>query len=561
MKKIALFLFVLSLQTSYASLVWDINEGIDLYNKKNYKDALNYFKSYEKANPNDENGSWWIGKTYSTLEDNKNSSKYFQLAYQKARVEKNIDKVVFGHPEQNNNIDDYFDMAAMYYNDGEYKEALNYADMMLKINPNIAGAYFIKAKIANIYGDSDKAKSYLNKAIILNSSILNTNLAKKLQIDKIPELTKEDYLEYAYKAYFEGNLTSTIEYCKKYLDNNSNSVDVALLLIDCYIKNNEINNAKEILKTLLLENKNNISLLIKQAEIEKLENNKNYSDTLLKVYSINPNNKIVLLNLSNYYLQQEDYEASKKYFEKLLSIDDSLYEAYFGYIYSLINLGKSDDAISLIKKATTLNKNTSEIEFLLAKLCEAQGNYQEALDYMQSALQKEENSLYKFNLAKYNYILKKNSVSLTLIDDLDKDYPENIQYSILNYFALEKFDVAKEELNGINSINKNSIMYKYYWYKIYKEENNQKEANSYLNKINRFRPSSVEEFSDYTKVKFLISNSIDEADKILSQGMKKYYDKKSELIKLYFTKFELYALIGDFSKINEINKEIKTIFN
>ena len=54
----------------------------------------------------------------------------------------------------------------------DLKDADFYADMMLKINPKSPSAYFIKAKIAQINGDNDKAVEFINKAIIIITDML-----------------------------------------------------------------------------------------------------------------------------------------------------------------------------------------------------------------------------------------------------------------------------------------------------------------------------------------------------------------------------------------------------
>ena len=72
---------------------------------------------------------------------------------------RNIEKVFFDL-EKIANLEDYFDIAVTYFEAGNYDKSENYADLMLKIDPKSALAYFVKAKTAYTKGDEIKAKEY-----------------------------------------------------------------------------------------------------------------------------------------------------------------------------------------------------------------------------------------------------------------------------------------------------------------------------------------------------------------------------------------------------------------
>ena len=161
------FLFQ-NLNCAQASLFWNIDFGINEFKKSNYKSSRDYLIEYIKNNPNDINGYFWLAKSYYALKENQKAKENFKKAYEFTLNEKNIEKIDFDI-EFDGNVEDYFDMAAMYFEAGNFKEADLYADMMLKINQKSPSAYFIKAKIAQIQGNETKAKEFLNQAIILNN--------------------------------------------------------------------------------------------------------------------------------------------------------------------------------------------------------------------------------------------------------------------------------------------------------------------------------------------------------------------------------------------------------
>ena len=218
MRKIYTIFFFLCLITGFskASLLWDINYGIDLFRKNNYKSACDYFIEYIKTNPNDKDGYYWLARSYFNLKDEKKANENFEKSYELSMKEKNIEKIDF-KLNTTSNLEDYFDMAVMFFESGDLKEAKTYADLMLKINEKSPSAYFIKAKIAQLEGNNQKAIEYINQAIIFNNKLIKTNLAKSLNIKQLPEMSLEMYEVFALEAYFSNDIASAMRYCRKYL--------------------------------------------------------------------------------------------------------------------------------------------------------------------------------------------------------------------------------------------------------------------------------------------------------------------------------------------------------
>ena len=471
------FFLFFTINTAHASLLWDIDYGINEYRKNNFKSARDYLLNYIKSNPNNEEGYYWLAKTYWGLKDDKSANENFKKAHELTIKEKNIEKLEFNY-DSSSNLEDYFDMAAMYFETGNLKDAVFYADMMLKINPKSPSAYFIKAKIAQINGENDKAIEFINKAIIFNNKLIKTNLAKSLNVTKLPEMTLEMYEIFALEAYFSPDTTSAIRYCRKYLEINPSNSDMRNMLIDLYIKNNEFVLAQNLIDTALNENANNIQTLLLQARLYDLKQDERFENTVLNAFKINPNNAQTLLILGNYYLKKEDYLNAKKYFEILVNVNDSLYEGYFGYIYSLIETNETESAMNLIRKFISFNPSSSEGYYLLAKICEKQGNYKDSYDYLTQAIEHAPNAQYYLTRGIINYQLKdyKKSINdLKMANNLPKS--EKItnlvgDYLIKNYLKINDLINAQIHLNKKVSLDKNRIMYKYNLYVLYKKQGN-----------------------------------------------------------------------------------------
>ncbi len=559
-KIITIFFFLFfTINTANASLLWDINYGIQEYRKNNFKNARDYLINYIKSNPNDEEGYYWLAKTYWGLKDNKNANENFKKAHELTIKEKNIEKLNFNY-DSSSNLEDYFDMAAAYFETGNLKDADFYADMMLKINPKSPSAYFIKAKIAQINGENDKAVEYINKAIIFNNKLIKTNLAKSLNVTKLPEMTLEMYEIFALEAYFSPDTTSAIRYCRKYLEINPNNLDVSNMLVDLYIKNNEFVLAQNLIDQILMENGNNIQAILYQAKLYDIKNDERLENTLLNAFKVNPNHAQVLLALGNYYLKKEEYHNAKKYFEILVNVNDSLYEGYFGYIYSLCETGEIELALNTIRKFISINPDSSEGFYLLAKICEKNGNYKDAYDYLTQAIEKTKNGQYFIFRGKINYLLKDYDESIKDLKNAlkqptnEKIVHEAQDYLIKNYLKTGDLINAQMYLNKKLSLDKSRIMYKYNLYVLYKKQGSETKATELLEEIKKTKPATIQNYIDLSDIYFEQEN-YETSIKVIDKAIKKFPKDYS----LYSQKIKLYSLLNKTGELKEIIEKIKKL--
>ena len=117
--------FFFSFQNANASLLWDINVGVNNFKENDPVFLKEYFTNYIENNPNDKEGYYWLGKIYSNKKDKKSkieSAKYFKKAYELTSKDKDLEKITFDFGDKTQ-LEDYFDMAAMFFEIGNTKEA------------------------------------------------------------------------------------------------------------------------------------------------------------------------------------------------------------------------------------------------------------------------------------------------------------------------------------------------------------------------------------------------------------------------------------------------------
>lgn len=511
----------MSINSVFASYLWDIDFGIQEYYKGNFNYSKNYFTTYLKSNPNDEEGYWWLAKTYQKLKNHDLALKCFEKSYSITSSKKELEELNFNIKETSL-LKDYFDMAVQYYDNGNYKEADFYADIMLKLDKQSAGAYFIKAKIAKTINRDKEAREYLEQAIICDNDILKTNLAKALNIAVIPKMTKEIYRYNALQSYYMGDVKEAVDNSKKYLELNKNA-DMENFLASLFIKTKNTVSAKKIIENIKASNTANIQTYILEAKLTTNEDKK--EKILHEAYKINPNNQDILLESGNLYLRKKDYKNSLKYFEFLNFVNSKLYEGYFGLVYSMLKLNKTEDTLDFIRKMDEINPSSSETQFLLSLVAQNQMSYVDALDYLDEALKKDENASYYLEKAKIYYFLKDYEKSLENLKLVSKtknstiDKKEINDYFIKNYLKLNMPKNAQNLLEYSTNIDKNRIMYKYYLYNLCKLENNN--YKSCTKKYKYKKPSLLMDYVDISEILFE-ENDFKNMAKIIKLGFKKY---------------------------------------
>ena len=246
-----------------------------------------------------------------------------------------------------------------------------------------------------------------------------------------------------------------------------------------------------------------------------------------------------------------------KYYENLVNIDENSYEAYFGYIYCLDILGQDDKAMSLIRKLNNLNKTTSEINYLLARICAHQGNFLEAMDYLSEAIEKEPNQTYYLEAGLDSYVLTKYDEA---IDYLKKVTDKNLladaqEYLVASLIKLKDYKNAKTVLQASDALDKNSIIYKYYLYIILQSESNDVEAQNNIAALLKVKPTTLKENIDLAKINYFEGRTLI-ATKIIDNAIKLYPTSPES----YFEKIKIAYMEDDDNAIRQTLLQMSQVF-
>lgn len=570
MKKIIFTLFIFFILISRAQST-ELMDGIKLLNSNKLNKACEFFKNYTDNKPNDPDGHYWLGFCYKKAGQNELSAYHLQRSFELSQVIEDIDIV---EPIGFKNQNDYLDMAQMYLENGDFDKAHTYTDMTFKLNPDNADAYTMRAKIYLAQDDKDSARAAAIRAIQADNNLLNSDLAKEFDITEVPPLDFEYYNSKGVEYFYRGEIQNAINCFEKSLDMNFKNVVALNNLARAYIKIQELDKAKSILKKARIFNPKYFDTYMNLAHIAKLESTKDdisefskkrylneWQNQLKNAIKANPNDKRAYLNLGNYYLEQKEYKDAIKNFETALIYDDEYYEAYLGLAISYIELNNPQKALLALRNAGALNSKSDEISYYLAKMCILDEKFDEAKEYLLDAASKADNPQYYLELGKIYYLKNdyQNAISnfqKAVTQDVRlKNTAELHNYLGLCYYKTKDLKKALINLQRAVNLEQNNVIYMYNLSLIYKSTRQDDLYQKIYNKISRFEPKTAQDYIDLSAIYYDRGQS-DIAKSILDDGIKKMPETKA----LYSAKLKLFQSLGDDENAKKLKEIIEKLF-
>ncbi len=553
-----------------ASLIWNIESGINLLNMQKYDEAAKFFEGYVKSNPNDSDAHYYLGVCYKNLNKMQQSAEHLQKSYE---LSKNIEKINVA-PKYNNadsTQDDYLDMANMYFDSGNYVKALQYADLILNINPNSINALLLKTKIFYKQNNIKQAKIWFNKALLLDNTLLKSVWAKNLSITSLPKYDFDYYNTKGLEYYYSADCNNAINYFNKALEINPKSAVAYNNLAICYMKLNNVEEAKKALNKAKKADSNFNLTYINLAKLEALKGtlykkntNKQREKYLKEALKVNPNSKYAYFELGNYYLENKEFNIANKYFKNAILIDGNFYEALMALGTSYVEEGNLNEGIKVLRRASIAIKNgdkNPDMLYYLAKICIANANFSEAKGYLLEAIEQTENPNYYFELGKIYYSeddLASSENALKKALELDLEF--RLEADIYNYFGLieyKNFDTERaiSMFKRAVDLEPGRAMYLYNLAQAYRSLGNNNAYSKEINAIASLKPKTVQDYLDFSTIYYDKKNTAT-AIRILNDGILKYPDERC----LYEAKLKLFKATKDTRGIKETENIIKARF-
>lgn len=171
---------------------------------------------------------------------------------------------------------------------------------------------------------------------------------------------------------------------------------------------------------------------------------------------INPRSASIAFELSRISNAKRDFEGANKFIDLALACDSFKNVHYLRYAVDLkLSLNKFLDSVSLYNRLIELEPNEYENYLNLAQIYSAAGSYSDALKVLDSLLQ-QNSDLEEYVIIEKSKIYlkqKKNKKAFSLIDNLNKENPNNSKFtSYYSSYYLAVGDTAKAIQYLIKSI-------------------------------------------------------------------------------------------------------------
>ncbi|MGB1039574.1 MAG: tetratricopeptide repeat protein [Flavobacteriales bacterium] len=345
-------------------------------------------------------------------------------------------------------------LAQVHTANGEYKEALRYADLTLSVEPNNVEVLILKAEIYSYLGDHKKSIDYyeqfLQKGDKENLDLVYNDIAweyeslmdyesalkyLKLALESNP---KEDTLLFEI-AYFYEELKKhdeCIKFYNKFLDENPYSFNGWYNLGIVY---NEQKNFKKAVHAF------EYATLIKDdftsAHFNKGNSHFNlgeYGEALecyYKTFELEDNQAITFCYVGECYEKLDNYREAEKSFELALTLNEDIQEGLIGMAIIKDKQGYTQESVPFVEKANRLYPKSSSCWYIAAEVYNKLGLYDEAyLAYAKADEFNTDNTI-QIILDFSNFIAENLSI-LEAADYLEGHDNIKSQYRLVAYYHL-----------------------------------------------------------------------------------------------------------------------------
>lgn len=455
--------------------------------------------------------------------------------------------------------DDYFDIATNYFNNNRSAKALEYLDLILKIEPDNLAANTLRAKISPPPAVAEVAEPTVPVEVVVQNPP-NLVVMDVAQADTEKMAYDADYYNakgqefYAKKEY-----DSAIEYFYKSIKINRRNPQAYNNLAMCYwFKKNTPVAIKYFNKANAL-NKKYTQPLVNLSNLYKYVGNpQKQLYCLRKAIKYNCNDYLAYYYLGDYYRSLGQYPLAIANYKEVVKINPKFQQVYLSLAISFFETEEFNYSIMALSQYQEYCPNSDFAYYLLAKSYLALCKYPEAKLCIEKAISINNTNEYQFELAKIDYSLDDYISALEIFQGLLKisETAEIYNYVGLCSYKLKSIDTAIANFN--NAIEKDSLRPIYYYNlaQCYKSLGDKANYQKYTSAATKITPVNYQDFIDLSYV-YCDNGNPSYAINTLNNAISKYPSVKS----LYLSKLKIYETLGDNLHYNEVKDLIEMRFN
>lgn len=269
-----------------------------------------------------------------------------------------------------------------------------------------------------------------------NITSLDNTQTKGISRNKNQQTSNDNYEKTGDDFLNKDDLENAIANYEKTLEKNPNSQDLILKLADTYLKNNQSNEANNLLTTAIKTNPNSIELNIalSRTHLSKREIEKAKSI----VWALDQKNNRVQYYKGIIFILYKDFDSAKKTFQEIVVTNPKAAESLIDNTQKFLDAYQN---FSYYK-----GSDNTYLELLLAKAMTNTQEYQAAIPLLYDIINTKNNYRDAWILLGYSYLninkLDDAIDALTQAKELTPEKPETLFYLGLAYFAKNDLDKA-----------------------------------------------------------------------------------------------------------------------
>jgi len=337
-------------------------------------------------------------------------------------------------------------LSQAYSAKGMLKEALNLLNGKDKFSENLVEFYLTKASIYSQLKNSDNAIKFFKLAL---------ELAEEDERDEI-------YLDIAMEYQFKTNYPEAIEILKKAIQSNPRNEAALYELAFCYDISNQFEKAIQCYTEFIDENPYSFTAWYNLGNIYSKVND---LENAIRAYDyscvINEDFSPAYFNLGNAYLSSDKYVEAEECFCRCLEIegDDAMTHCYLAESYE--QQGLLENAREHYNRAISMDASLGDAWLGLGIVCDLEGDTKKGIEFIQKAIELEPLS------PSYYYVLGNALSKLEMYEEAKITYataleiePEN-EETLRDYYLLlielEQWQEASDLLDKYEKFNDNKF--------------------------------------------------------------------------------------------------------